>query len=167
MQQLKQKKSSDVVRQCSFAYLILILSLSFYSFTSIKTLIQKQHFHKGISQHKIIDTWFFDKIIRNVEFYHMIGECNGKKTVLLKLHNKNNYKVKISWKENFDTQFEKHTKGYRGQKQFVLLKGELVQGGCGSKNFNEGFISPEEINPAFIADLRGFEYVDIKVVRIQ
>jgi hypothetical protein len=174
MQQVKQpltialrKQSDNGTTQISLGFFLLIFSLCFFSFTPVKPVSQKQDAHQAVTQRNKIDAWIFDKIVDNVECYHMIADCSGKKAVFLKFNNKNNYKVKLSWKEGFDTQFEKHTKGATGQKQFVLSKGEMVQGSCSSAKFREGFISPEQITPTYVADIQDFEYIDIKVTRVQ
>jgi hypothetical protein len=112
-------------------------------------------------------TWILDKTVNNVEFYHMLSVCDGKGVVFLRLSNRNNYPVKIIWKESFDTQFEKNAKGLAGQKHLNLSKGEFVQGGCNASNFKEGVIQPEQITPTYPADVHGFEFVDVKVIRLQ
>jgi len=151
------KQNIGLRLRIGISLLLLIFLLLFYSFSN------KPVFAKP----RATDAWVLDKIVSNVEFYHMIGDCDGKKKVFLKFSNKNNCKVKISWKESFDTQLEKHAKGFAGQKQIVLAKGEFVQGGCKTSNFKEVVIQPEQITPTYPAEVRAFEFVDIKVTRLQ
>lgn len=40
------------------------------------------------------DTWVFDRTVQNVDLYHMVTACEGKKVVFLKFNNRNTYKVK-------------------------------------------------------------------------
>lgn len=161
-----EDQSNGSAMPISLGISLLIFSLCLFSFTSKRHVQPPQSTYLSTLQSTEIDAWIFDKTVNNVEFYHMIIECGGKNVVLLKFNNKNGYKVKVSWKQGFDTQLEKHTKGTE-HKHFVLSKGEMVQGSCGSAKFREGFISPEQITPTYIADIQNFEYIDIKVTRVQ
>ena len=111
--------------------------------------------------------WILDKSIGNVEFFYMIVDCNGKNTVFLKLVNHNDYKVKVSWDEEFATQFVKNAKSRKGTKQFVLSARQTKASDCSSQNFTEGMIAPEQISPTYIAEFKKFEYLDIKVAKIK
>lgn len=111
-------------------------------------------------------SWVLDKTVNKVEFYHMITQCNGKNVVFLKLANKNNYKVKVSWEENFATQFEKKVKGFAGKKQLFLSAGQSLSNECNSIKFSEGHILSEQVNPTYIAEIKSFEYSEVKVGKI-
>ena len=111
--------------------------------------------------------WVLDKSVGNVEFFYMIQECKGKNTVFLKLVNHNNYKVRVSWDEEFATQFVKNAKNMLGPKQFVLSPGQTKSSDCSSQNFSEGRIEPSQISPTYIVEFKNFEYQDIKVTKIK
>ena len=107
--------------------------------------------------------WVFDQTVNNVDFYYKMAECNGKKAVLLKLNNKNSYKVKISWKEVFTTQMEQQAEGHFGKKELIVAPGEVYADGCTSNSHKELLILPTGVSPAYEADIQKFAYKDIIV----
>ena len=111
--------------------------------------------------------WVLDKSVGNVEFFYMIQECNGKNNVFLKLVNHNDFRVRVSWDEEFATQFVKNAKNIQGPKQFVLSPGQTKASDCSSRNFTEGMIASEQISPTYIVEFKKFEYRDIKVTKIK
>ena len=117
------------------------------------------------TSNEISGEWILDKTVNNVECYYMRTECNGKIAVFLKFINKNNYKVKIGWKETITTQLEKNANGFGGPKQIVLSKLETAENNCKVTKFKEGRILPEDVSPTYIADIKAFEFTDIKVVK--
>lgn len=111
--------------------------------------------------------WILDTEINGVEFYHSIGECNGKKVVFLKFNNKNNYKVTVSWKELFVTkQIRDKTAGFRGKKEMVLSVGETFASDCATNENEKLLILPIDVSPAYEAEIEKFEFNDISVTRV-
>ena len=111
--------------------------------------------------------WVLDKSVGNVEFFYMIQECNGKNNVFLKLVNHNDFRVRVSWDEEFATQFVKNAKAVHGQKQIALSKKEIKISDCSTDEFKEGKISSDAISPTYVAAFQGFSYRDIKVTKLQ
>ena len=109
--------------------------------------------------------WVLGQTVNNVEFYYKMTECNGKKVVLLKLNNKNSYKVKISWKEVFTTQMEQQAEGHFGKKELTVAPGEVYAGECTGSNYKELLILPTGVSPAYAADIQKFAYKDISVTK--
>jgi hypothetical protein len=107
--------------------------------------------------------WILDKTVSNVDFYYLISECEGKKVVFLKFINRNNSKVKVSWKEIFSTQFEKNRAGYKGPKQLVLSKGETAQTNCNQVNIKECLVQPSEVSTTYLAEITSFSFSDVQV----
>jgi len=118
------------------------------------------------SRSDIAPKWVFDKTVKNVDFYHSIVSCNGKNVVLLKFNNRNNRKVRVAWKEAFDTQREKGIEGFLGQKQLELRPGITAQTNCNSIKFKEGIIQSHQVNPTYAADVLKFNYKDISVTKL-
>lgn len=108
--------------------------------------------------------WILDKTVGNVDFYHRITDCDGKKAVFLKFNNKNNYKVSISWKEVFVTkQISEKKEGFFGQKKLVILPGETSPSDCSDKKNKVCLVGPDGVSPAYGAEIKEFYYKDISV----
>ena len=107
--------------------------------------------------------WILDKTIENVECYHMLMDCDGHKAVLLKFNNRNAYKVKITWKEVFDSQSEKAVVGYLGQKELVLSPGETAQNDCTVGKMTQCITRGSQVNPTYLAEIKQFSFKDIIV----
>jgi hypothetical protein len=108
--------------------------------------------------------WVLDKTVKNVEFYHMISECSGKKVVFLKFNNKNNYKVKIAWKEVFQTKQQKEKiEGIKGTKELMLFPGIKSSDNCNTPNNTGLFISPEQVSLTHAVEILQFEFKEINV----
>src|SRR5688572_12177354 len=56
--------------------------------------------------------WTLYTTVRNVDFYYRIADCSGRKVVLMKFNNRNAQRVKVTWKEVFNTQFEAQKEGF-------------------------------------------------------
>lgn len=113
------------------------------------------------------NVWVFHKTVDNVDFYHMLTNCNGKSVVLLKFNNKNDYKVKVSWKEVFTTQLEKSVEGFNGIKQLFIGTGETMCSGCKDDKIKELLILPEQVTPSYGVSILGFAFKDVTVSLIQ
>jgi len=113
------------------------------------------------------DGWVFHQTVNNVDFYHMLANCDGKKVVLLKFNNKNNHKVKVSWKEVFTTQFEKVVEGANGQKQLIISTGETYSAGCNDNKIQELLVLPSQVRPTYAAQIKNFEFKNVDVTAAQ
>ncbi len=109
------------------------------------------------------DGWVFHQTVINVDFYHMLANCDGKKVVLLKFNNRNNHKVKVSWKEVFSTQFNKDVEGFAGKKILTVAPGETFASGCGDTKNKDLLILPAQVVPTYIAEIAAFEFKELKV----
>jgi hypothetical protein len=108
--------------------------------------------------------WVLDKTVNNVEFYHRMAECSGKKVVFLKMNNKNNYKVKISWKEAYKTKEQKEKiEGIKGTKELVLFPGIKSLDNCNTSKNAELFISPDQVSLTHGVEILQFEFKEINV----
>ncbi len=109
--------------------------------------------------------WVLDQTTGNVEFYHKLVTCQGKKVVLLKLNNKNAYSVKVSWKEVFTTQMEQQAEGHFGRKELVVAPGEVAAADCTGNHPRALMILPAGVSPAYEANIQKFSYKDILVTK--
>ena len=109
------------------------------------------------------DNWVLDKTVNHVDCYYLLTECGGKKVVLLKFNNKNTYKVKVTWKEVFDTQLQKGVAGFRGKKQLLIAPGETFASGCADSKNKELLVLPADVIPTYAAEIVAFEFNDIQV----
>src|SRR5687767_12988572 len=117
------KSTTRLLSVCTRKLTVLLLALitqaglsSFYSPGSTVSSNGKL----TASQADPVPQWVLYASVRNVDFYYRIGECTGKKVVFLKFNNRNSQKVKVSWKEVFNTQFEVQKEGFRGTKHLML-----------------------------------------------
>ena len=110
-----------------------------------------------------ITEWILDKTIGNVDFYHSITVCNGKKVVFLKFNNKNSYSVKITWKEIFKIQTGEIKDGFMGKKELVLSSGITTPNDCTDVVNKKSIVLPSEIDPVFVAEILDFSFKDITV----
>ena len=147
---------------------LLILQSQAFSFsfslnncdpTRIKKLLKQTLLHNAFPA----GTWVFDRTVQNVDLYHMITACEGKKVVFLKFNNRNMYKVEISRKEVFVTQMEKAREGFRGMKQLILPPGETAQFDCTDVKNKECLIIASQVSPAYPAEIIQFEIKDSNV----
>ena len=107
--------------------------------------------------------WILDKSINNVDFYHMIKECNGNKVVAVKFHNKNKYNVDVNWSESFSTQLEENATGAKGVKNLILHPGVTSYSDCSSQNHRKFMTNNEEVSPAYEAVISKFDFINIQV----
>lgn len=107
--------------------------------------------------------WKLDKTVNNVNCYYKLIECNGLNTVFLKFDNKNKYSVKILWKEVFTTQAENSKEGSQGQKELILPTGITMPLSCTDEANKKNIILASQINPAYVAKIKQFEFKDISV----
>jgi hypothetical protein len=110
--------------------------------------------------------WVLYASVRNVDFYYRIGECTGKKVVFLRFNNRNTQKVKVSWKEVFNTQFEVQKEGFRGTKHLMLPVGETAQSDCSNLKVKELVVLPSHVNPSYNAEIKKFHFKSINVVNL-
>ena len=110
--------------------------------------------------------WTLYTTVRNVDFYYRIADCSGKKVVLMKFNNRNAQRVKVTWKEVFNTQFEAQKEGFRGTKQITLPVGETSQTDCATIRVKELIVLPGQVNPSYQADIKRFNFRNITVVNL-
>jgi hypothetical protein len=110
--------------------------------------------------------WTLYTTVRNVDFYYRIADCSGKKVVLMKFNNRNAQRVKVTWKEVFNTQFEAQKEGFRGTKQLTLPTGETSQTDCANIRVKELVVLPGQVNPTYQADIKRFNFKNITVVNL-
>lgn len=113
------------------------------------------------------DRWHLDATVNGVQFYYALESCGGKNVVFLKLNNTNSYAVQVSWKEEFTTQFEQKTEGNKGQKKLVLPAGETSETDCAHPKQKLLLVLPENVNPAYPAEVSAFRYKSITVSRLK
>ena len=143
----------------------LSISLFLLSFQMLCFSSPIRHFQSfsGTKQDQL--NWQLDATVNNVQFYHSIIDCNGKKAVILKFINKNNYKVKVSWKEVFTTQQGPQIEGFSGQKTLVIDLGETKETECDNASKKNLVIKPEQVAPTYVAEISKFEYKSITVTK--
>ncbi|MGZ8544238.1 MAG: hypothetical protein ACXWV0_03035 [Flavisolibacter sp.] len=112
------------------------------------------------------NNWQLDATIDGVSFYHSIVQCNGSNVVLLKFENKNNYPVKVTWKEVFTTQIETKKEGFSGSKELVLAKGTTLPVACSDAADKKKIIRSSDVSPAYVAEISAFEFSKITVNKI-
>ena len=110
--------------------------------------------------------WTLYTTVRNVDFYYRIADCSGRKVVLMKFNNRNAQRVKVTWKEVFNTQFEAQKEGFRGTKQLTLPTGETSQTNCANIRVKELIVLPGQVNPSYQADIKRFNFRNITVVNL-
>ena len=109
------------------------------------------------------DVWILDKSVSNVDFYHMIKECNGSKVVVVKFHNKNSYHVDVNWSESFSTQLEQDVIGAKGIKNIILQPGITSYSDCSAQKHKEFMTTKDEVSPAYVAVISKFDFINIQV----
>lgn len=112
-------------------------------------------------------TWILDKSVSQVDFYHMIKECKGEKTVFLKFNNKNTYPVKVTWTEVFATQMETGRTGVGGKKSLVIPQGESSYSDCTGSSHKELVTLSSEVSPAYVAVISKFDFQSITVEKVK
>jgi hypothetical protein len=150
-------------------FVVLALSLCLCSAVSLASPARHQLY--GCSRlHLImpadepaITGWILDKTVGNVDFYHIITVCNGKKTVFLKFNNKNSYSVKVTWKEVFKTRSEERKDGYIGKKELVLSSGTTTPNDCTDAANKKSILLPSEIDPMSVSEILDFSFKEITV----
>lgn len=119
----------------------------------------------GSMGHGYASDWTLDKSTGNVEFYYKVGECDGQKAVFLKIVNKNDYDVQVSWKEVFqDKTLGKSIESYTGKKQIMIVSGKTMQAiSCTEKDSIELVILLSMVTPTHVVDMQKFEFSNIEV----
>jgi len=108
--------------------------------------------------------WRLNHIISNVEFYSQISECKNQKAIFIKIVNKNNCKVNVSWKELIDDSvLEKKHECIKGEKSITINPDSIVQGDCSDSESANLIILSSEIVHTHNVEIKGFEFKDIKV----
>ncbi len=111
------------------------------------------------------EDWTLNQSKDKVDFYYKIDDCNGQKTVLLKIVNNNDHEVVVSWDELFTDQKTRKTfEGYTADKQLTIPAGRTMQARNCSDFDNEACLIPSsEVTPERVVRIQNFEFKDIKV----
>ena len=137
----------------SFTFLTATLMLMFFSFTvSAKS--------RSINNSNE-DGWVLDTIVNKVAFYHKIVLCGDYNVVLLKFDNQNQNNVSISWKENFKTKLMSNVDGFYGSKTLNLKTGLTSLSDCSDESNKLLKITFNDVDPAFVAEILDFNFIDI------
>lgn len=110
--------------------------------------------------------WILDQTVSQVDFYHMINECNGEKLVFIKLFNRNTYPVKVAWDETVATQLETARSASRGKKSLIVQSGKSLNSDCNSGTHKELVTLSSEVSPAYVAIISKFNFQNITVERV-
>jgi|GEM_PF-1557298 len=144
---------------------VLLLAVSFCFTSSLQSGNGKHassSTNKNISKPNADEQWTLAKSTDKVDIYYVIKDCKGQRTVFLKVDNKNNYAVKVSWKEKFETQQKVTVEGAAG-KELVLAAGATIQATCDNDNAKECVISASQVTPAFKADVSKYDVSSLSV----
>ncbi len=108
--------------------------------------------------------WIKTGMHKGVEFYYAIGTCENTKSVFLKFVNKNNYPVKATWNELFQTKQVPELKaGFEGTKKMVLQVGETFPIDCNDPKKGSLILSALRAIPTYNADIEKFAFSDISI----
>lgn len=159
-------KKYSAIQKGFFILLLIICNGSIIALTPIRAQVG----HGTQKMHAFMEPgWVYDKTVNHVDFYHKIISCEGKNAVVLKFINKNSYKVKVSWKEAFETaQVKIMTEAVYGEKELVLSAGEtLLSPGCEGSNSKQCLVLSQQAFPHYNADIIKFEFKDILITPIK
>ncbi len=146
------------------AVCLFLFSATGWAFPSGNPWYTGPGFHLVITANEpAITEWILDKSVGNVDFYHAITVCNGKKAVFLKFNNKNNYRVKVTWKEVFKIPPGEKKDGYSGKKELVLAPGITSPKDCADVANKKNIILPGEIDPLSVNEILDFSFKEITV----
>ena len=81
--------------------------------------------------------------------------------VFLKMNNKNQYSVDVSWKEVFETQLAKDKEGSGGAKKIILPKGETLESDCAHPAQPVLLTRSSQVDPTYVVTISKFNYKDI------
>ena len=109
--------------------------------------------------------WALDKTSNNVEFYYKVGECNGQEAVFLKIVNKNDYAVSVSFTEEFtDKTSGRNIESFSGEKQLTIASGKTLQANsCSDTDCSECVILLSMVTPTHIIEMQKFTYSIVSV----
>lgn len=144
-----------------YCHLYLIPLILIFSAPKLWASPPQPHHNQSVIQ------WQLDKTVGGVEFYFAISTCNKENVVFLKMNNKNNYPVEVSWKEVFQTQLEKNKEGFAGTKKITISPGETFESDCNTIQQPLLIVLAGQISPTYIATISGFSFKDISVTKKQ
>ena len=145
-------------RFCLLFFFLLFATFSFSSDPAVSHTLKRQQATGAID-------WKLDATVNGVEFYHAIVECGGRNIVFLKVNNKNNYRVNVTWKEVFTTPGGQEIVGAQEQKKLLLSTGEIFENNCENMSRKELVIFPEQVHASYVVKIAKFNYKDIAVSR--
>ncbi len=109
--------------------------------------------------------WTPVKTASNVDVLYQLSTCDGTDVIFVRFVNRNNYPVRIVWKEAFDTQVEKNTLGKGVEKSMLLPVGETVNTDCNRDQLPECKISAKQIAPHYRASIQGYRLTELTVTK--
>jgi hypothetical protein len=112
-----------------------------------------------------VSPWTLYKTVANIEFYHQVAECDGKKIVLLKFNNKTQQKVTIQWKDSFEMNPGEPNMLHQTSavKSIVLLPGTTSATDCNNTKQKALLSQPPQLSPIYKAEPFKFSFSEIKI----
>lgn len=119
----------------------------------------------GSISHGFASDWTLNKSTGNVDFYYKIGECNGQDAIFLKIVNKNNYGVKVTWTDVVnDNVSGMNVEARYGLKEHIVAPGASLQSDCSEAESSDLIVLAIKIIPTHKADITNFEFKNVKVI---
>ncbi len=109
-------------------------------------------------------SWIFHSEEKGVKIYYQINSCNNRSVVFFKFNNTNKEKVRISWKETFQTtQVPEEKDGFLGKKELDLPPGETYPLSCDQIKVKECITFSDQALPTYKAEITKVNLRNINV----
>lgn len=119
----------------------------------------------GSISHGFASDWTLNKSTGNVDFYYKIGECNGQDAIFLKIVNKNNYEVKVTWTDVVSDNISgRNVEARYGLKEHIVAPKTSLQSNCSEAESSDFIVLVHKTIPTHKADIKSFEFKNIKVI---
>lgn len=110
------------------------------------------------------ESWTLQTTVENVNFYYQIVDCDDNSVILLKFDNKNDFDVKVYWKQIIGTeQVPNTTQESVQQFEVVLNSGVTAPEGCTDQTLENLVIMPFEVDPTYLAEITNFSFSSISI----
>ena len=120
---------------------------------------------KPLMSYNGAETWTPAASVNNVDFYYRLSPCDGTNTVMLRLHNRNAFNVRIAWEEAFTTkELKEEIQNNNGAKQVTLKKFGALESNC-TQGSGLLVIRGKEISKTHEATITRYHFRNIKVER--
>lgn len=106
--------------------------------------------------------WKLDVTVSGVSFYHAVSNCDGRKTVLVKIQNKNSHGVEAGWTVSF-SDGSTATAERANLRKVILQAGETQANLCSGASHPSLVINPVEIDPTHAVDLERFSFRQVSI----